>query len=641
MQASVQFFGAGAPDAGPNTVLLTIDGRRYMFNCGPGTQRCALQHGLKFAHLEAVFFTSLHWEYYGGFKGMASSLADIHPYSTELETPEKNEGAHCCVGSEGEDDEKTEGKKTEVVEVKKGILPVIGAKGLQQLIDGSYSFLRRSIRFLKIVEQEFNSFYHDSLITVRPIFHNAFLKRVSTPSLSTTSSEEKRLRLASEESDDDDREVLIGYVVQGPSVPGKFDAKAARAKGVKPGPDFRKLLKGEAVTLGDGTVVTPEGIVSPGQAFPTIIIAEFKDAALPPYDIGIFFSAAQSTVPLDEQKDYCVERNLVPVLVDSFNLEKDLAEVSTLHTRLCSSEAVKVKPLDELVLFPESKYNSIEFGTSDHKNSEEIPERSVLTLGTGAAMPGKYRNVSSTLYLNDNLACLFDCGEATYGQLCRKFGFTNAQRVIDSLCIIGISHIHSDHHLGLLQVLEAKASERELTVYVPKDVLVFLDAYVKVHMARLSPFITLRENTEGEHVHPECIFELVPVDHCPNSYGFILKRPTTILAVYSGDTRPCDLLIEKGKNTELLIHEASMPDDLPEEAVYRKHCTAAEAVQVSQAMGAKLTVLSHLSQRYGRSIPTTVSPGKVLFASDFMTVPLNYNSHAEEEAKRTEVLNKE
>ena len=84
MRASIQFFGAGAIDGGSKTILLTVEGRRYMFNCSPGTQRCALQHSLKFAHMEAVFFTSLKWENYGGFKGMVSTLADIHPFDIEL-----------------------------------------------------------------------------------------------------------------------------------------------------------------------------------------------------------------------------------------------------------------------------------------------------------------------------------------------------------------------------------------------------------------------------------------------------------------------------------------------------------------------------------------------------------------------------
>lgn len=640
MQASIQFFGAGAPDAGPNTVMLNIDGRRYMFNCGPGTQRCALQHGLKFAHLEAVFFTSLKWDYYGGFKGMASTLADIYPYSTELKAPEENKGNHCCVGSDNEDAEPV------VSDVKKGILPVIGDKGLQEIVDASYSFLKRSLHFLKIVEQSDYSFYQDALITVRPIFHNAELKRVATPSLSdlSISSCEKKAKLETTSVSEDEWGQLIGYVIQGPSVPGKFDVAAARAKGVKPGPDFRRLLNGEKVILEDGRQVTSEGIVSSAQTFPTIVIAEFKDSQLPPYDIGIFFSERGSQAvdeQASDQRDYYIRKNLTPVLSDSFELEKELSNVSSLHSPLCSTseEVLLVKPMDELILFPERNYKFVQFDASVSLGAE-IPKEVVITLGTGAAMPGKYRNVSSTLYLNGDISCLFDCGEATYGQLCRKFGFFNARKVIDSLQIVGVSHLHSDHHLGLLQVLEAKKSESRLNVYAPKDVINFLNTYVMVHQAKLSSSIELFENQVGEFDNGEFTFEIVPVDHCPNSFGFVIKQDTKTLVVYSGDTRPCQQLISRGMNTHVLIHEASMPDDLPEEAVYRKHCTASEAIDVSKQINAKLTILTHLSQRYGRTIPTVTSEG-VIFASDFMTIPLQYTSNSMQELERMEILNKE
>ena len=73
----------------------------------------------------------------------------------------------------------------------------------------------------------------------------------------------------------------------------------------------------------------------------------------------------------------------------------------------------------------------------------------VVFLGTGAAIPSKYRNVTG-IYLDffDKGGMLVDCGEGTYGQLKRKYG-AQADEVIRRLRLVWISHIHADHHAGL------------------------------------------------------------------------------------------------------------------------------------------------------------------------------------------------
>merc|ERR1712059_210565 len=80
---------------------------------------------------------------------------------------------------------------------------------------------------------------------------------------------------------------------------------------------------------------------------------------------------------------------------------------------------------------------------------------SVVFLGTGAAIPSKYRNVSSTLvHMSEEVSVLLDCGEGTYGQLCRHYGH-NTDDVLKKVKIIFVSHMHADHHLGLISLLTA------------------------------------------------------------------------------------------------------------------------------------------------------------------------------------------
>ena len=55
----------------------------------------------------------------------------------------------------------------------------------------------------------------------------------------------------------------FGYALLEKDRPGTFDLAAAQALGVPMGPLFGQLQRGEAVTLADGTAVTPEQVLGP------------------------------------------------------------------------------------------------------------------------------------------------------------------------------------------------------------------------------------------------------------------------------------------------------------------------------------------------------------------------------------------
>ena len=85
----------------------------------------------------------------------------------------------------------------------------------------------------------------------------------------------------------------------------------------------------------------------------------------------------------------------------------------------------------------------------------------VTTLGTGSALPSKYRNVSAThLHVPSLGGILLDCGEGTLGQLRRCFGPDKTSDVYHDLRMIFISHMHGDHHLGLQALLSDRISVR-------------------------------------------------------------------------------------------------------------------------------------------------------------------------------------
>jgi ribonuclease Z len=71
---------------------------------------------------------------------------------------------------------------------------------------------------------------------------------------------------------------------------------------------------------------------------------------------------------------------------------------------------------------------------------------------------------------------------------------------------------------------------------------------------------------------------------------------------YSGDTRPCDKLIELAKDSDVLIHEATYEDADKDKAIENCHSTSKEAAEIAKEANAKLLVLTHISTRYTTDI---------------------------------------
>lgn len=113
----------------------------------------------------------------------------------------------------------------------------------------------------------------------------------------------------------------------------------------------------------------------------------------------------------------------------------------------------------------------------------------VVTLGTGSAVPSKYRNgsyicfnlkhqytdifvmtVSGTLlYIPEAGYILLDAGEGTWGQLARNYG-ADVWDVLRDLKCIFISHIHGDHHIGLAKILSIR---QQVHVFAHGTMMIF------------------------------------------------------------------------------------------------------------------------------------------------------------------------
>eukprot|EP00795_Rhopilema_esculentum_P009410 gene9410-17122_t len=258
----------------------------------------------------------------------------------------------------------------------------------------------------------------------------------------------------------------------------------------------------------------------------------------------------------------------------------------------------------------------------------------IVMLGTGSSMPSKYRNVSSILInASQHTSMLLDCGEGSYGQMKNHFG-REAEEILKKLQFVFISHLHADHHLGLIRILKLrwKIMAKDGVPYTPpiiagpRKLSIWLQEYSStceslryrfVDCKRLawqvSPSALSKEIAEFTKVM------IVPVEHNTEAYGIAITHKDGWKITYSGDTVPCESLVYAGKDSTLLIHEATFEDGMEEDAKDKHHSTCGQALNVAEKMKARNVLLTHFSQRYSK-LPVMKNETPVAVAFDHMEI---------------------
>ncbi len=299
----------------------------------------------------------------------------------------------------------------------------------------------------------------------------------------------------------------------------------------------------------------------------------------------------------------------------------------------------------------------------------------ITFLGTSGTVPSVNRNPSAVFIQFGGYRFLFDCGEGTQRQMMiAKVGFRNLDHIF-------ITHLHTDHFIGLFGLLETMSlneRERELTVYAPK-------AKVLQHLFEVFGYdglnyeVKVKEVRDGDEVRFEN-FKIVAfkTQHIVPSVGYALIEderrgkfdrykaekvlgippgplyaklargesiewkgkiitPDMVLGkprkgrkvVYTGDTRPTERTIEIARDADVLIHDASFSEELKDWAVESGHSTAREAAEVAKAANVKKLILTHISTRYSKDATQLLNEARevfenVMIAEDFMSFEVRY-----------------
>jgi ribonuclease Z len=294
----------------------------------------------------------------------------------------------------------------------------------------------------------------------------------------------------------------------------------------------------------------------------------------------------------------------------------------------------------------------------------------ITILGNNSARPLLQRHpAAQVVYCNDE-PFLIDCGEGTQVQMLRYR--VKSWRINH----IFISHLHGDHYLGLMGLLDTYAlSDRQhpLHIYAPAP----LQTIIQAHLSAVIPDATYpyplifhpTDNTEkkllyeGNHLS---IYSVPLVHNKIHCTGFVFEEkkaarkmrkdkieeyqipfilidgikkgkhfelpdgkiiPNEELTTdsripqkyaYCSDTAYTESLLPYLQNVDLLYHESTYLNDKIQQAQQRGHSTAEQAATIAQKANVKRLLLGHYSTSYYDLLPF-LTEARPAFAQTYLS----------------------
>jgi ribonuclease Z len=269
---------------------------------------------------------------------------------------------------------------------------------------------------------------------------------------------------------------------------------------------------------------------------------------------------------------------------------------------------------------------------------------------------------------------MFDCGEGVQRQMVKaKISFHKRMKIF-------ISHMHGDHVLGLPGLLQTMAlldRERKLGIYGPLGIKQFLEGIRETVQFVLTFPVEIQEIQEAGVICEEkdYVVEAIRTNHVIPSWAYALiekSRPGKFFPekaralgvpegvlwselqhghrvglanrrvvkpeqvsgspragrkiVYTGDTRPFEGLAKFASAADVLIHDATLDEDLAERAEEDGHSTPRQAAQTAKKAKVKKLILTHISARYSEANCLLVQAQKLfkntIVAEDFLKVEI-------------------
>ncbi len=295
----------------------------------------------------------------------------------------------------------------------------------------------------------------------------------------------------------------------------------------------------------------------------------------------------------------------------------------------------------------------------------------IIFLGTSSAVHSYNRNHPAIILKAFGETMLFDCGEGTQRQLI--FAKVSPMKISK----IFLSHYHGDHILGLpglLQSMNFRGRETKLTIYGPKGLNALKNAIFNLGYCKIDfPIEFIEIGTETIESCEEYVIKSQNVNHQVPCLAYTVEelkkprflrekaielgvpvgpafgklhngeevevngkiiKPEQVLGparkgnkvTYSGDTTPCEEMIEFAEDSTVLIHESTYLNEDADKAAENFHSTSQDAARIAKQSNSKQLILTHFSTRY-TILDDLLKEAKEIFentklAKDFMKIEI-------------------
>jgi ribonuclease BN (tRNA processing enzyme) len=252
---------------------------------------------------------------------------------------------------------------------------------------------------------------------------------------------------------------------------------------------------------------------------------------------------------------------------------------------------------------------------SQQPGSQVKSRTQVVLLGTGTPRPEPTRSGPATAIVVGDAAYLVDSGPGIVRRAEAAFEKGVAALAPDKLTTAFITHLHSDHTVGLPDLIFTtwvQGRRVPLRLYGPEGI-----AAMKTHiMAAWQADIDIRTTgleqrkptiVEAHEVKPGVVYKDANVTvtafrnahgEFKETYGYRFQSADRSIVI-SGDTNPSTALIEHCQKCDVLIHEvfadAYRPADVPNWLEYRAkyHTTTTELAEIANKTQPGLLIMYH------------------------------------------------
>lgn len=241
----------------------------------------------------------------------------------------------------------------------------------------------------------------------------------------------------------------------------------------------------------------------------------------------------------------------------------------------------------------------------------------VVLLGVkgGPSIRAKGAMPSSSLLELDGQRIVVDCGLGV------TRGLVEAGIDLKSLQTIVITHLHSDHILelgGLVHTAWVTGLRTTIHIYGPPGILAYWNGFLAamsydIHLrvvddgrVPLTDLVRVIEVNEASFTIGDLIVKTLAVRHPPVEVALSYRFEGSKVVTFSGDTTYFPPLADFAKGSDLLIHEAMLPEGI--EVILQKtgggeklrahlnasHTNVDDVAKIARAAGVKRLALNHL-----------------------------------------------